>query len=204
MGLSLILTLITIPSVTTAQEAPTGPVMDERRPGLARRAAMFVPDRFLDMLDMVSVGLGVGYGFDVNRHLTYYMHVPTLGAYRSFNFFNWYPNRNLCWSINQEREAGILTVYRYNSRFDGGGTGWDNGEPGSGIKTYAEKYSVDVLDPIYQDGYRDVWALGVAYGPVILSPRIEFDIHPVEVADFAVGFLTLGLVDIRDDDNVDR
>ena len=59
-------------------------------------------------------------------------------------------------------------------------------------------------DAIYQERYRDPWAIGVAWGPVLLSPRVEVDIHPVEIADFLVGLVTLGKVDLSRDDYLHR
>ena len=172
----------------------------DQRPSAGRRVILYIPDRLMDALDVVTFGLGAGYGFDVDRHATYFLHVPTLGWYKSFNFLNWNYKRNLCYAVNEETEMGFLPFYSYSSKFSGKGTGWDSGAPGSGEKEYAKKGGISPQDPIYKEGYRDPWALGVAYGPVLLSPRVEVDLHPVEVADLIVGLVTFGFVDLSSDD----
>jgi len=161
---------------------------------------VFLPDRVLDFLDLVSFGLGVGYGFDIHRQITCYFHVPALGIYRSFNFINWYYKRNLCWCIRKEEEAGLFDAVIYRSEFRGSGTGWNEGRRGSGEKSYSKRGLASADDDIHHEGFRDPWAIGLAYGPAILSPRVEIEIHPVELADFVVGLVTFGLVDISEDD----
>ena len=102
----------------------------EEAPGLGRRIVLFVPDRALDLADVVSFGIGVGAGVDVHRQITCGLHVPTLGVYTSFNPINWYYKRNLCWCIRSEEEAGLFNAVYYKSKFRGGGTGWDHPRAG--------------------------------------------------------------------------
>jgi len=199
--LALFRTAAARPLDTAAEPAPAADEVKIVQADAGTRLVMFLPDRVLDLLDTVSFGLGIGYGFDIHRQITCGLHIPTLGVYQSFNFINWYHNRNLCWCIRTEEEAGLLPMVAYESTFTGAGTGWDNGEPGEGTKTYrkeAGEGSPD--DPIHTEGFRDPWAIGIGYGPVILSPRLELEIHPVELVDFAIGFISLGFIDISEDD----
>jgi len=208
-----ILAVSVVPCSFAAQAAPPpGTKAAQAKPEAARqtyaptvfeRVIMFFPDRFMDMLDVFSGGVGVGYGIRFARHITYYLHVPSISLYRSFNL-RWDYNRDLCWCINNESEFGLLFLWIYDSEFTGKGTGWNNGKPGEGTKKYAEQYTTDIDDPIHKEGFRDPWAVGLGYGPLILSPTIEIDVHPVELVDFAVGLVTLGIVDVRGDDFVSR
>ncbi|MFC1806177.1 hypothetical protein ACFL09_04265 [Planctomycetota bacterium] len=177
-------------------EAPATP----QAPTAGRRIALFLPDRLLDLADIVSLGIGVGAGFDVHRQISCGFHIPSLGIYKSFNPVNWYYKRNLCWCVRTETETCIFGAVYYKSTFQGGGTGWNNGKPGSGVKKYFKKGIADAKDPIHTEGFRDPMAIGIGYGPVILSPRIEIEFHVEEFADFAAGLVTLGFEDIRGDD----
>ena len=172
-------------------------------PNAFERVGWFIPDRCLDLLDILSVGLGGGYGISANRQITAWCHVPTIGAYRCWNIFNWKYNRNFSWWIEKEGlDFGLLPLYSYRYKLKGSGTGWDNGAPGEGVKEYDGHLIAKLDDPMYAEGTADPWAIGGAYGPAILSPRIELALHPVEIGDFIAGLFTLGFVDIRSDDLV--
>jgi hypothetical protein len=167
---------------------------------LVSRILLFLPDRMLDFLDVASFGLGIGYGFAVHQQITCSLHVPTLGSYQTINLLNWYPSRNLCVCTRSETEAGLLPFVLYRSEFLGAGTGWDSGRPGSGLKSYAEVGLGSPSDPIHQEGFRDPWAIGAQVGPLMVSPRVELEIHPMEIVDFVVGTLTFGILDLTRDD----
>ena len=181
--------------------APPPPARAARaEPSALLRVACFLPDRVLDLLDMVSFGIGIGYGFDIHRQVTCLFHVPTLGMYKSVNLVNWYYKRNLCMCTREETEFGLLPFVLYRSEFFGGGTGWDKGALGSGVKEYASVGLGSPGDPIHEERFRDPWAIGVHYGPVLLSPRVELELHPVEIVDFLLGLVSLGYLDVTDDD----
>jgi len=169
-------------------------------PPVVYRLVYFLPDRLLDALDIGSFGVGIGYGFDIHQQITCRFHVPTLGAYQTINFLNWYHRRNLCLCTRGEAEFGLGPFVLYHSGFMGAGTGWDQGRPGAGLKTYADVGMGGPSDAVHQEGFRDPWAIGGHYGPFIVSPRVEFEIHPSEVVDFIVGTLTFGRVDLTQDD----
>ena len=164
------------------------------------RIALFIPDRLLDTLDVVSFGLGGGYGAAVEVHATAFGHLPSLGAYQSLNVLNWYCGRNLAVVSNTESKACLGPFVFYRSSFYGTGTGWDNWRPGKGEKKYRKIGIASEGDAIYLEGYRDPWAFEVAAGPILLGPRVEAGIHPVEVVDLILGVVTLGLLDLSDDD----
>jgi hypothetical protein len=169
-------------------------------PSLAARILFFLPDRTLDLLDTVSFGVGIGAGFDVHQQATCSLHLPTLGTYRSFNFLNWYHKRNLCMCTREETEFGLLFLSVYRSEFFGAGTGWNEGSAGSGLKDYAQIGLASADHPIHKEKFRDPWAIGAHYGPLLLSPRLELEIHPTEIVDFLLGTLTFGAVDLLGDD----
>jgi len=169
-------------------------------PDLIERIALFLPDRLMDFLDMVSFGVGIGYGLDVHHQATCFLTLPALGTYNSLSLLNWYPGRNLCTSLVEEQEAGLGPLILYRADFFGGGSGWDKGQPGSGEKHYRGIGLASLDDASHREGFRDPWAVGGAWGPLLLSPRLELALHPVEIVDFLLGTLTFGLVDVCEDD----
>lgn len=181
--------------------APGGPMTGGEKivRGLYR-AACFLPDRLLDVTDMFSFILGVGYGFDLHRHLTYYCHVPSIGWYRSWDI-SWRHGRRLGFVHNQEQEAGFLNMYFHDATFVGWGLGWKDGERVTVMKTL-ESAPTDA--EVYKKKIRDKWAVGLTYGPFGAGPRFGFNIHPLEIADLFVGLATLGFVDIGHDDLASR
>jgi len=165
-------------------------------PSTARRAVLFLPDRVLDALDMVSAGVGLGFGFDVNVHLTRFIHAPALGIYWAISPVQWRYGRNLSLSFDHEFELGLGPLVMYKAEFFGGGTGW--GPDAS--REFSKLGLVSPNDRMLREGFRDPWAVGASVGPILLPPRAEVDVHPVEVADFVVGLFTLGFVDLAGDD----
>jgi uncharacterized protein YceK len=188
---------------TTAPPSESKPA-SAGEPSVLMRIVLFLPDRILDALDLVSFGAGVGAGMDINVHITRYLHFFAIGAYGTANPINWNYSRNLSALLAVENEIGIGPLVTGSAAFVGIGTGWDKGGPGSGSKSYQKTGIVSLSDPMYGDGYRDAWGIGVGVGPILLGPRAEAEIHPVEIVDLVAGLLTLGLVDISEDDFATR
>lgn len=159
-----------------------------------RRIGLFFPDRILDALDMFSGGatlfpLAVGIGTEI--HITRYASIG-LGAQAGVGLIMWYYNRNL---MTPTPCYGALAMFgpwqAYAMGFVGAGTGWTKGRPDAGSKLWTKAGRFSKKDKIAQDGWSDPWAIGAGWAA---------EIHPVEIADFLTGFLTLGFVDISKDD----
>ncbi len=154
---------------------------------------LFIPDRILDALDMVSGGvavLGVGVGAEV--HVTRY---ASLGAGAQAmvlpNLF-WYYNRNL---MTTAYATGVIAsggpYQDYILKFFGVGTGMDKGRPGAGRKVFRKAGMFSKQDKMCQEGWMDPWGIGFGWA---------LELHPVEIADFFAGLFTVGFVDISRDD----
>lgn len=171
----------------------SGEAVAVERASAGRRALWFFPDRIIDALDMVTFETGiVGLGADV--HVTQW---ATLGAHMEAAFGSvwWNYNRNLGFG---PRYAMILRFgpwHSYNMKMFGVGLGWDKGWPGAGAIRLRKRGVFSVDDKIVQYGWVDPWAIGARFfgwGTV--------DLHPIEVADFITGLLTIGFIDISQDD----
>jgi hypothetical protein len=163
-----------------------------------------LPDRILDGADIVSLGLGFGWGFHVNAHVTRYASLPAFGSYTSVHPISWGYNRNLNVTVISEREFGVGPILSSDCTFTGAGTGWKAGLPGEGEIRSKASGMVRLTEPVYAEGYRDPWAIGAAFGPLLIGPDLDVDIHPVELADLVAGLVTLGIVDLRQDDLATR
>ena len=161
------------------------------------RVLLFLPDRLMDALDVVSVGVGLGFGFDVNVHVTRFVHAPALGIYWVISPVQWRCGRNLSASFDQEFELGLGPLVMYKSEFFGAGTNWGP----DAEKEFTKLGLASLRDPMLAERFRSPWAVGAAVGPLALVPvRAEAEVHPEQIADFIVGLVTLGFVDLMGDD----
>jgi hypothetical protein len=152
----------------------------------ALRALLYLPDRLLDLADLASFDLHLGFGLYANLHATRALQAG-LGA-RGVTGVGWHERRSL--GLRSQQDSGLVLVALGAETTSGtlGGT--------SGIFAWAE--SVAGLqqpgDVLYQE-LRDYWALGAAATLVFLG--LDVDLHPLQLADFAAGWLT---VDFLGDD----
>ena len=152
------------------------------------KIAFYIPNRILDAFDFVSVNLGIGPAAEARLMFTRYCDIGagySAGTAKAFKDYNrqygggieegWY------WSLicAGEEEYRMVDstpmVDKYVERFAG--------VPNPLTRTY---------NPI--NGPRDFWAIGGSLG-FLLDGNLY--IHPVELADFVLGFF---FIDIKDDD----
>ncbi len=149
-------------------------------------ALLYLPDRVLDLLDVLSFDVHVGLGAFANVHVTRALQLGA-GA-RGVVGFGWHDHRSL--GLQTQAEAGIVAVGLGAEGYGGtlaGTSGIVSGGEGlAGLHRPS--------NPLYQQ-YRDYWAIGAAVTVVFVG--VDFDLHPVELVDAVLGFAT---IDILNDD----
>ena len=163
-------------------------MIPDKQTNWGEKIALYLPNRILDALDMFSLTLGVGPVAEARLMGTRLVDIGagySAGTYKLYKDYNrqygigvedgWY------WSfivVGEEEYAlreGSLLVDKYV-------------ESRSGIPT------LDMRCYDYFTGPRDFWAIGGSLGFIIDAGVY---IHPVEWADFVLGFF---MIDIREDD----
>ncbi|MFP4058756.1 MAG: hypothetical protein ACLF0G_17955 [Candidatus Brocadiia bacterium] len=164
-------------------EQPAAPRRSPLRPVM-----FYVPNRVLDLLDTVSLGLAVPSipyllpaSIHANVHATRAMQAGAGGTQGIFLGKGY--RRQFAWRlIHHELSVGPLTVcdLEYSAATD----------------TEVERVGVLVpSDEPFAEGYMDYWALGAHAGLLVVA--VEADVHPLELADAVLGFL---LIDLSGDD----
>lgn len=161
-----------------------------QRPSVERplfaRILLYLPDRMLDLLDVVSFDLHFGWGAHANLHLTRALQAGA-GA-RTVSGIGWHDHRSLGTQVQASSELTVLAV---------GGLAWSGELVGtSGVRATSDGIAGlhDPGDRLYQE-MRDYYAVGLELTAVFLG--VELDLHPVDLADFVVGW---GGLDIQRDD----
>ncbi len=136
----------------------------------------YIPDRILDVFDIVSFDVHLGFGLWVDAHVTRAVQFA-FGA-RSVAGLGWHDHRSL--GVLAQAEAGFNILpfgVEVISGFQAGTSGVQGGSFGEGgLHMFSS--------PLYRD-FRDYWAIGG--GATVLFAGAEADVHPVEIADFIVG-----------------
>jgi hypothetical protein len=156
-----------------------------RRPP-ALRALLYLPDRLLDLVDVASFDLHLGFGLYANVHATRALQAA-LGV-RGVTGVGWHERRSL--GLREQQDTGVVLV-AFGAESTSGRTSGT-----SGIFAWAETLAglQDPEDVLYQE-VRDYWALGGAVTVLVLG--LDVDLHPLQVADFAAGWA--GVDFLRDD-----
>ena len=141
------------------------------------RVLLYLPDRILDLLDVVSFDVHAGPGLFANVHLTRGFQLGA-GA-RGVSGLGWHDHRSL--GLLAQFEAGVAVPAVESMAFAGGSIG------SSGLDVVNETATglARPSDTIYQR-LRDYWAVGAAV--TLLLVGADVDLHPVELFDFFVGF----------------
>ena len=174
------------PSARPPQGRPGGP--PQRNP--LRPLVFYIPNRVVDLLDAVSVGVGlpsVPYllpaSLHANVHATRALQAGAGSTHGMFVGKGY--QRQFLWLLeHHEFSLGPLVV-------------WDLEYEGDELTT--EIKEVGVLTPSdepFAAEQMDYWAVGGHLG--VLPVAVSVDLHPVELADAILGFF---LVDFRGDDH---
>jgi len=153
---------------------------------LGTRALLWLPDRLLDLTDLVSFSMLGGSGLFLDYHATRAFQFA--GGARSGGGIGWHDHRSL--GIKSQAEGGVTVIAAGTHSFVGAliGTSGIRGAVGN----------IDGLhrpsDPLYRE-FRDYWAIGGGGTVGFLGAEIDF--HPMQLADFFAGFVG---VDFLNDD----
>ncbi len=153
--------------------------LDADRPGWAR-ALLYFPDRVLDLLDVVSFDVHVGPGAFVDVHATRALQLAAGG--RFVGGFGWHDARSL--GVQFQGETALNLPVIGASAYLGGKAGTS----GVALTRQALAGLHRPSDPFHQE-WRDYWSVGFAVTAVVAG--VDFDLHPVELADFVAGFTTI-------------
>jgi hypothetical protein len=156
----------------------------ERSPWV--RALLWLPDRMLDLLDIVTVGVHLGPGAFADVHVT--RALQTAGGMHTTGGVGLHDFRSL--GMKSQAEVGLAAVFVGTHAYGGSllGTSGSHAATAESIGLHRP------MAPLYQE-LRDYWAVGASLTAGILG--FEADLHPLQVADFLAGFAG---VDFLNDD----
>lgn len=155
------------------------------RKGILAQILLYLPDRILDLLDIVSmsvnVGPQIGAGFWTTRA------IQAVAFTGSTVGLGWYQKRQLGLKTNAAADLAIGPVGASALSANRVGTGLVD-STSEGILLHTPGHD------LYQT-FRDYWGIGAEVGLALFGFRMEF--HPVELGDFFVGLFTFDF--LRDD-----
>ena len=160
--------------------------------GATRTALLYLPNRLLDLTDVVSVSVGVpllpslfvANPVHVNAHVTRAAQLGVGDCNNVVSVGKGYRRRVVPWVRGaRELSGGPVTMCHYT--MDTGGEDLDFRK--AGILTPADRP--------FSEGFMDYWAIGVDVAVLPVAAKAE--IHPVEIADALLGFF---LIDLSGDD----
>lgn len=150
---------------------------------IVARVALYLPDRLLDLLDVVSVDAHMGYGFFVDAHVT--RAVQAAGGFRSVAGLGLHEHRSL--GGRAQIEAGLNVLPVGAQTFTGGLAGT------SGALGIADHFAgLHRPDSRLYREYRDYWSVGAA--GTVLFVGVDGDLHLAQLADFLLGFAGIDLL----------
>jgi hypothetical protein len=170
------------PAAEYLRENPTLGSNVARRPSversLAARAALYLPDRILDLLDVVSIDLHGPGGLYANIHLTRAAQLG--GGGRSTVGVGLHERRSI--GGLAQVETGIMVPGATSAAYLGAALGT------SGTRLTRDEGTGPAqqpTDPVYQT-FRDYWAIG--FDATYFFVGTDVDIHPVQLWDWVAGF----------------
>jgi len=151
-----------------------------------QRAMLYVPDRLLDLVDVVNVSFQFGTGVLVDVHATHAINA-TLGL-RSSGGIGLHEYRSVGLKSQAEGGMNVLPFGAYSHAVGLLGT--------SGVVAVADSVA-GVHSPhgaLYQE-FKDYWEIGARGMFGLLGAEVE--VHPIQLADFFAGF---ACIDFLNDD----
>ncbi|GJM21116.1 MAG: hypothetical protein DHS20C15_10310 [Planctomycetota bacterium] len=144
----------------------------QERP-LWERAALWLPDRVLDVFDLISLEFDLGVGLRVDAHITQYLPLM-LGESKGVGV-GWHPERSLGLALFQRSNS--LGYERYLAL-----AGTRSGLVASG----SSEHLPDENAPYYAD-LGDRWGVGLNAHLVLVGASVE--VHPLQFWDLLAGFV---------------
>ncbi len=175
-ALALVMVSAWLPSVHAAQA--TAPHHSNR--SIGRTILLYLPNRLLDILDLVSLELGAGLNPHLNVHVTQAVQLG-LGTGTNFSLIKDY-SRQYGTGIVLEREFSIpfYTACQRSVR-----------QPiGSVIPIEYSRIGVPSRDDeMFQSGAKDFWGIGFESWIFLFLGKAHAEIHPVELIDLVAGLV---------------
>ena len=154
---------------------------------LGRYVLLYIPNRFVDATDIITLDLSVGGGFAAEMQATRYLQLG--GSYGESYFMTKGYARQYGCGYKDTNHFGFIFMEK-DITFVNEATG--------SIKEYVIDFPQFSTADYHLDAFRDddvdFWKLGIRMGWVI---ELGLGIHPVEIADFITGIFFL---DILNDD----
>jgi hypothetical protein len=163
---------------------------NEAYPGFLDKTGNWAGDSGLDLLDVISYDVQFGRGFGVNAHITEYLQAG-IGWWDGTSV----GQRGRAWGMWEESmiHRGLGPFY------------WVEVErhPQWGTKSLWEhEYKYTGWDLLEENGSKAIendWS-EVGASAQVLAIGLRAAVSPIEAVDFVAGFLSLGNIDIRNDD----
>jgi hypothetical protein len=151
------------------------------------RLVLWAPNRVFDLLDLVTFDVHLGLGVYANLHLTRALQAGA--GFRGIFGVGAHDQRIV--GLNTEGEAGVAALAFGTESVSGSAVGLPGGAAGGADKMIGLHRP---SNHIYQS-FRDYWAVGFGLTPGFVG--VDFDLHPVQLADFLLGVL---FIDFAKDD----
>jgi hypothetical protein len=156
--------------------------------GAGETILLYIPNRLVDMVDMFSLTLGFGPAIGAEVQVTESCALGgevgcTAQIVKGIN-------RQYGFAVDNGWDASFLMVSaETRERQDSIGSVKDYYFHSTGVPTPNREEPYD-----FHSGQLDFWAIGAKAAALV---EVKVDIHPVEIADFILGWL---FIDIKDDD----
>lgn len=151
-------------------------------------ALLYIPNRLLDLLDIVTLNIGAGPEFGVDAKVTHWLQVG--GMYGDKYFLGKDYARQLGGGYSSGWNYGFLCVASERRYVDQ--------EFGTTKEFLLKRKSLSLAMPdedfTYTLNIRDFWEIGANAGWLI---TVGVAVHPVEIVDFFAGF---AMIDLKGDD----
>ena len=183
--ISVMAVVITLMTVFSASAQRNIDVSEEPTMGriIADKVLMYIPNRFMDLMDIFSLKIGTGVTSKAQLRLTHAFGIGYgIGPTGSVE---WSYGRRLGTSLDQGKEIFFLGDGYYNiQREFATGTLEDYWYQSQGMQ-WPE-------DPVFsKDKAFDYWAIEVE---VAAFADVKFALHPVEIADFIAGIFLVDCI----------
>ena len=144
------------------------------------QALLWLPDRLLDLLDIVTFGVHFGVGGFADGHVT--RGFQWGGGFRSTGGLGLHDHRSL--GLKAQTEAGLTLFIAGTHTYAGSLAGTSGTRSATDNSLGLHK----PMAPLYQN-LRDYWAIGASGTAGIFGAEVDF--HPIQLADFLLGFVAI-------------
>lgn len=151
-----------------------------------KKVLLYLPDRVLDLLDVISLDLHLGPGLYTDVYVTRALQ-STIGA-RAISGIGWNEDRSLGVRTSAETGVNVLPIGAWTMAGTRAGTG------GVQIGKYGVAGIHNPMDEVYQE-FTDYYAIGSSVTLIFFG--VEANVHPIQIPDFIVGIFFIDF--LRDD-----